>query len=132
MEELIESTKELYRDINKCLDCLCKARITDNTILEGEALFSMESLMVSTLQHLQCIIDSIENITTIKWNTNKPTKDGLYLVTFKKLDGEKLVTAANWNSKRNAFSAPLCAYDYDEAVAWFDPKDLKPFTEDDK
>ena len=58
--ELIKSTKDLYNDIDSCIGELIKARFDHNQENEGKALFRMEGLMVTTLQQLDCIIDSLQ------------------------------------------------------------------------
>ena len=55
-EMIISESQSLYSDIDCCITELLKARIEHNSENEGKALFKMESLMVSTLQHLACII----------------------------------------------------------------------------
>lgn len=55
INNLKDSTIELYNEIEGCIDDLISAR--KNHIDESDALFRMESLMVATLQHLTCIND---------------------------------------------------------------------------
>lgn len=59
INNLKDSTIELYNDINECIDDLISAR--KNHIDESDALFRMESLMVATLQQLTCIIDYFDD-----------------------------------------------------------------------
>ena len=54
---IISESQSLYSDIDCCITELLKARTEHNSENEGKALFKMESLMVSTLQHLACIIE---------------------------------------------------------------------------
>ncbi len=54
---IISESKSLYSDIDNCISELLKARTEHNSENEGKALFKMEGLMVSTLQHLSCIIE---------------------------------------------------------------------------
>lgn len=56
-EMIISESQSLYSDIDCCITELLKARTEHNSENEGKALFKMESLMVSTLQHLACIIE---------------------------------------------------------------------------
>lgn len=60
IDKLKDSTVELYNEIDECIDNLISAR--KNRKDESEALFKMESLMVTTLQQLTCIIDYFDNI----------------------------------------------------------------------
>ena len=55
INNLKDSTIELYNEINECIDDLISVR--KNREDESEALFKMESLMVAALQQLTCIID---------------------------------------------------------------------------
>lgn len=61
LEELKNSTIELYNDIDSCITDLINARTPGKKDEDGErkALFRMEGLMVATLQQLSCIIDAI-------------------------------------------------------------------------
>lgn len=61
MEKLIESTQQLYNDIDKCVDKLLQARRRHDSKQEMDSLIEMESLMVATLQQLQCILDHLKN-----------------------------------------------------------------------
>lgn len=60
MEKLIESTQQLYNDIDKCIDKLLESRKNWDTKQEMNSLIEMESLMVATLQQLQCILDYLK------------------------------------------------------------------------
>lgn len=59
--KLISSTKQLRIDIEKCIDQLLEGRITHDKEKEGMAYSEMESLMVATMQQLDCIIKKIES-----------------------------------------------------------------------
>lgn len=61
VETLIESTQQLYNDIDKCVDKLIQARMRHDTKQEMDSVFNMESLMVATLQQLQCMLDYLKN-----------------------------------------------------------------------
>lgn len=54
---MLKSIDKLYNDIDKCITNLVSARINKDVFTEGRALFTMESLMVATLQELSCIHD---------------------------------------------------------------------------
>lgn len=60
MEKLIESTQQLYNDIDKCVDKLLQGRRFHDLKQESNSLIEMESLMVATLQQLQCILDYLK------------------------------------------------------------------------
>ena len=54
---LLASVDKLYKDIDKCITDLVSARINKDVFADGRALFTMESLMVATLQELSYIHD---------------------------------------------------------------------------
>jgi hypothetical protein len=60
-EELLKETEYLYSDIDLCIDMLVSARLKKDEGDEKMALINMESIMVRTLQHLQCILESESN-----------------------------------------------------------------------
>ena len=53
----LSSVDKLYEDIDKCIADLVSARINKDVFAEGRALFTMESLMVATMQELSYIHD---------------------------------------------------------------------------
>lgn len=59
-KDIITSTIILRNDIQKCLSDLIEARMYQDNIQEEGALFKMESLMVSSAQQLDCIIDYLK------------------------------------------------------------------------
>ena len=65
MKTLIESTKELYNDIDRCIDKLLQGRKNNDPKQEIDAIVEMESLLVATQQQLTCILDKLseENIS---------------------------------------------------------------------
>lgn len=62
-KDIITSTIILRNDIQKCLSDLIDARLNRDRIQEDGALFKMESLMVSSAQQLDCIIDYLKEST---------------------------------------------------------------------
>lgn len=60
-KDIISSTIILRNDIQKCLFDLIDARLHRDPIQEDGALFKMESLMVSSTQQLDCIIDYLND-----------------------------------------------------------------------
>lgn len=82
MEEIIKSTKELQKEIDKCLTLLINGRTDKDQVREHAAMFRMESLIVASMQQLQCCIDKLEECwNNIKWQTGEPPETGMYLVT---------------------------------------------------
>lgn len=62
MEKLIESTQQLYNDIDKCIDKLLRTKVGRVDKIETYLVYTeMEFLMVATLQQLQCILDHLKN-----------------------------------------------------------------------
>lgn len=62
-KDIITSATILRNDIQKCLSDLIDARLNRDPIQEDGALFKMESLMVSSAQQLDCIIDYLKEST---------------------------------------------------------------------
>lgn len=61
IKEVINSTTELYKDIDKNITDLVLSRIRKDKNKEEEHLIRMESLMCATLQQLDCLIDVLNN-----------------------------------------------------------------------
>lgn len=59
--ELIDSTKQLRVKIEECIDKLLEGRKTHDKEKECIAYSEMESLMVATMQQLDCLIKRIES-----------------------------------------------------------------------
>jgi hypothetical protein len=55
---LVKETKDLCCDIDACIENIIHSRLKKDENLEKMSLFNMETIMVRTLQHLQCILDS--------------------------------------------------------------------------
>lgn len=62
-KDIITSTIILRNDIQKCLSDLIDARLNRDRTQEDGALFKMESLMVSSVQQLDCVIDYLKEST---------------------------------------------------------------------
>lgn len=60
MKELIENTKRLQGDIDKCISNLVHSRMYHDKIEEAGAVLDMERLLVASAQQLQCCIDKLE------------------------------------------------------------------------
>lgn len=54
---LLKETEKLYSDIDACIENIIYSRLKKDENLEKMSLFNMETIMVRTLQHLQCILD---------------------------------------------------------------------------
>ena len=55
-KDIIISSEILYRDIDKCVSDLLQARLYHDPIQEEGALTRMVSLMIGTMQQLDCIV----------------------------------------------------------------------------
>ena len=55
-KDIIISSEILCRDIDKCISDLCQARLHHDHIQEEGALTRMVSLMIGTMQQLDCIV----------------------------------------------------------------------------
>ena len=60
-KDIIISATILRNDIHKCLSDLVKARMYRDRMQEEGALFRLESLMVSSVQEFDCIIDYLKD-----------------------------------------------------------------------
>jgi hypothetical protein len=60
-KDIIISSEILYRDIDKCISDLIQARAFHDPIQEEGVRIRMESLMVGTMQQLDCIIDYLKD-----------------------------------------------------------------------
>lgn len=59
-KKLRETTEMLAEDINKCMDKLVNARVSQDSKSEDEALEWMECLMAASIQQLQCISEFLK------------------------------------------------------------------------
>lgn len=60
-KDIIISATIMRNDIQKCLSDLVSSRLHRDHIQEEGALFRLESLMVSTIQEFDCIIDYLKD-----------------------------------------------------------------------
>lgn len=61
-EDIISICKDLYMDIDKCIDDIVKSRLKKDIALENKAHFEMEKIIVGTKQDLTVIIDYLKNL----------------------------------------------------------------------
>lgn len=75
MKKLIESTKRLQGDIDKCISNLIHARQYHDKVEEAGAVLDMERLLVASAQQLQCCIDKLEDCgIVVKWRRESRKK----------------------------------------------------------
>lgn len=58
-KEVLNDLEKLSNDIDYCVDSLTNARMMRNKMMEGNALWAMESLMVHALQEFEFLKDYI-------------------------------------------------------------------------
>ena len=125
MKELIESTKRLQGDIDKCISNLIHARQYHDKIEEEGAVLDMERLLVASVQQLQCCIDKLEELgNVVEWQTGEPKTHGRYLVQTKE-DGFQI---AFWSAYVKTWSL----YHNSEIIAWCKLSDVKPYKNKEK
>lgn len=121
MKKLIESTKRLQGDIDKCISNLIHARQYHDKIEEAGAVLDMERLLVSSAQQLQCCIDKLEDFgSVVDWQMGEPDEPGTYLVTTE----DDIVTC-------DYFSCIEMEWHHwpGEIVGWCNLKNIKPYKE---
>ena len=121
MKELIESTKRLQGDIDKCIMKLIHARQYHDKIEESGAVLDMERLLVASAQQLQYCVDKLDDCgSVVDWQTGDPKESGSYLVTTE----DEIVTP-------DYFSCLEMEWNHwpGEVVAWYKLKDIKPYKE---
>ena len=126
MKKLIESTKRLQGDIDRCISRLVNARQYHDKIDEAGAVLDMERLLVSSAQQLQCCIDKLEECgSVVEWQTDEPKENGLYLVTtyYGKVKVDEFCYYSASGKEYGTFIK------YADPVAWCKLSDIKPYKE---
>lgn len=122
MKELIESTKRLQGDIDKCISNLIHARQYHDKIEESGAVLDMERLLVASAQQLQCCIDKLEDCgSVVEWQTGEPKTVGRYLVQTK----DNGLQISIWSN----FTKSWSLYGKFEIIAWCKLSNIKPYKE---
>ena len=62
MQKIVNENKDLYKQIDSCIGDIVWSRLHKERDVEARAIFTMESLMVCTLQHLGWINQELEEI----------------------------------------------------------------------
>lgn len=121
MKELIESTKRLQGEIDKCISNLIHARQYHDKIEEAGAVLDMERLLVSSAQQLQCCIDKLRECgSVVEWQTGEPKGNGIYLVT----TSAETVIIAWWNGTSWLINNQSFDIKY---KAWCKLSDIEPY-----
>ena len=124
MKELIESTKRLQGEIDKCIMKLIHARQYHDKIEEAGAVFDMERLLVASAQQLQCCIDKLEDCgSVVEWQTGEPKENGIYLVTTMR----GIVRTAYWNI--DCWLINDLPFSTLKIKAWWKLSNIKPYKE---
>ena len=132
MEAIIKESTSLYYEIDDCITNLIKARLDKDINKENKAIFCMESLLVSTMQHISWLVGEWKGSSNIKWHTGEPKDNGMYLATFiKTSEGDTSVVPlyrirGNWETTSWDSVKPK------RIKAWCKLSDIKPYKEDDK
>ncbi len=74
-EEKQETIRNLWDDINSCIDNIVEARIERDVLAEGIALFRMKGIMLRTLQDLMVIHDLLEVLRKISKDEDSISSD---------------------------------------------------------
>ena len=124
MNEIIKQSTELYYEIDDCITRLLKARLDKDANKENEAIYCMESLLVSTMQHISWIVGELKDNSKIKWQTGEPQERGTYLISIKGLDSVYVTCtvythAKGWRHWRK-----------EDIIAWCKLSDIKPYEEE--
>lgn len=121
MKKLIESTKRLQGDIDKCISNLIHARQYHDKIEEAGAVLDMERLLVSSAQQLQCCIDKLRECgSVVEWQMGEPKRNGIYLVT----TSVETVINAWWNGTSWLINNQSLDIKY---KAWCKLSDIEPY-----
>ena len=126
MKKLIESTKRLQGDIDRCISRLVNARQYHDKIDEAGAVLDMERLLVASAQQLQCCIDKLQECgSKVEWQTGEPKGNGEYLVSLE--DGS--VCRDEWRELYCEDDIKCWVYNDDEVIAWCKLSDIEPYKE---
>lgn len=82
MNKIIKYSTDLFHEIDDCITNLIKARLDKNADKENEAIWNMERLMTTTMQHISWLVGELKGNSRIKWQTGEARLDGLYIVTY--------------------------------------------------
>lgn len=125
MKELIESTRKLQGEIQKCISRLVTARSYHDNIEEAWAIAEMERLIVCSSQQMQCHIDKLESLGIVEnWQTGEPEEEGRYLVVFQFLDCKPRIDITDW-SKTLGWNAARAF----KIISWRNLEDINPYKE---
>lgn len=129
MKKLIESTKRLQGDVDRCISRLVNARQYHDKIDEAGAVLDMERLLVASAQQLQCCIDKLQDCgSVVEWQTGNPTEEGECIVT---LDNG-VVTYDEYCCATDGDGDDMFFWRYwdeDKVVAWCKLSNIKPYKE---
>lgn len=133
MKKLIESTKRLQGDIDRCISRLVNARQYHDKIEGAGAVLDMERLLVASAQQLQCYIDKLEECgSVVEWQTGEPTEEGKYIVTL--LEGAVIVGELYpyeyvKDSRKTIEYAWRHSFQ-DSVIAWCKVSNIEPYKEE--
>lgn len=123
MNEIIKQSTDLFYEIDDCITNLIKARLDKNADKENEAIWNMERLMTTTMQHISWLVGELKGNSQIKWQTGEPKESGSYLV-FIKGEFSNYTTCAMYNGITG-----WCHWKKEEITAWCKLSDIEPYKE---
>ena len=126
MESVIEESINLYYEIDDCITNLIKERLDKNAENENEAIWNMERLMTTTMQHIAWLVGELKGNSHIKWQTGEPKENGEYLVSLE--DGS--VCRDEWRELYCEDCVKCWVYNQGEVTAWCKLSDIKPYKEE--
>ena len=130
MKELIESTKRLQGDIDKCISNLIHARQYHDKIEEAGAVLDMERLLVSSAQLLQCCIDKLEECgSVVEWQTSEPKENGFYIVSYQIPNSSRANVTALVYTGGTWINGDWQEIDKSRIIAWCKLSNIKPYKE---
>jgi hypothetical protein len=124
MNEIIKHSTDLFHEIDDCITNLIKARLDKNADKENEAIWNMERLMTTTMQHISWLVGELKGNSRIKWQTGEPKKSGTYLVAIR---GKYSIFV------QSAQFGVLTGWGYfkpEEILAWCRLSDIEPYKEE--
>lgn len=123
MESVIKESTSLYYEIDDCITKLIKARLDKDANKENKARCNIESLLVSTMQHISWLVGELKGCSKIKWQRGIPIEKGQYIITTK--DGAGCIYFDPNDVCDVGFFKQF-------VIAWCKLSDIEPYKEDEK
>ena len=131
MNKIIEHSTDLSHEIDDCITNLIKARLDKNADKENEAIWNMERLMTTTMQHISWLVGELKGNSQIKWQTGEARLDGLYIVTYfdfvQKVNVCRILEKVGYRWMNGSMEIREC-----NIKAWCRISQIKPYKEETK